>query len=103
MKPPKQRQGFTHCYCLEVYNTEGSIDSTKAKFLKLDPGLEATPCEEWLWVYQNAMYLTIIAGAMISVINAVCVTMFQMIPPLFEKCLTYREEIYLQFERICVV
>ena len=38
-----------------------------------------------------------------SVINSVCVSLFQLAPPWFEKCLTYKDEIYLQFERVCVI
>jgi hypothetical protein len=35
-----------------------------------------TPCEEWKWIFDNNMYLTIILGAMISIINAILVTIF---------------------------
>lgn len=94
-KPYKQRQGLTHCYCLSIYNEEGSIDSTVELFQELDSSVSPTPCEAWYEVYSQAMYLTIAAGAMISIINSICVAMFQYLPPLFEKCLTFREEIYL--------
>ena len=68
-----------------------------AKFKELDENVDPTPCEAWYEVYSQAIWLTIAAGAMISVINSICVFMFEIIPPLFEKCLTYREEIFLQF------
>ena len=102
-KPPKQRQGFTHCFCLPIYNTFGEVSSALEEFQKVDKTLVDNPCDEWLWIYQNAMYLTIIAGIMISMINGIAFTIFMYLPPLFEKSLTYREEIYLQFERICVI
>ena len=102
-RPPKQRQGFTHCFCLPIYNEFGSVDSAMKEFQEIDKTVEVNPCEEWLWIYQNQMYLTLIAGIMLSTINSVCVMIFQYSPPLFEKCLTYKDEIYLQFERVCVI
>ena len=64
--------------------------------LSADPLLEI-PCIEWLWVYNNAFYLTLIMGILISTVNGVCCAIFQMVPSMCEKSLTYREEIFLQF------
>lgn len=99
-KPPKQRQGFTHCYCLPIYNEggESAISASNADFQAIAANpLTEYPCEAWLWVYNNAFYLTLIMGILISVINSICVALFEMIPPMCEKSLTYREEIFLQF------
>ena len=81
-----------HCYCLDVYNTYGGdVTSTFPLFKKFDPNLEKNPCEEWKFSYEFAFYLTIISGAMIGIINAICVAIFEHVPILFEGCLTTQE------------
>jgi len=60
-------------------------------FKKVDAGLKVNPCEEWKFSYDFAFYLTIISGAMIGILNAICVALFEQIPILFEGCLTYQE------------
>lgn len=65
-KPGKQRQGWTHCYCLPIYNQYGSVESTKKTFEELDPSLDYNPCEQWYDLYSNQLYLTLFAGIMLS-------------------------------------
>ena len=43
-------------------------------------------------MYENAQYWIIITGAMIGIINSVCVVIFEQVPVYFEKCLTYADE-----------
>jgi hypothetical protein len=102
-KPGKQRQGLLHCYCLQVYQAnEGDVSSSFPEFLALDPTLEENPCEEWKWVYENNFYLIIISGAMVGLLNSICVALFENIV-IFEKCLTLDDQIKAQFSRIVMV
>jgi len=81
-----------HCYCLQVYNTNGgNVQSAFPLFKKIDPELKKNPCEEWKFSYDFAFYLTIISGAMIGLLNTICVAIFENVPVLFEGCLTYQE------------
>jgi hypothetical protein len=50
-KPPKQRQGIVHCYCLTYYNEKGSVDATFPLLKAVDPKLKESPCADWLWTY----------------------------------------------------
>ena len=34
-KPPKQRQGFMHCYCLAWYNANGTVEGSELEFEKI--------------------------------------------------------------------
>jgi hypothetical protein len=101
-KSPKQREGLLHCYCLAYLNEYGSVAATKAKFLEVDPTLEADPCGEWLPIYENSFYLTIITGALIGAINGIVCALFEVLAPL-EKCLTWPGENMSTFKRIVLV
>ena len=78
------------------------MSGVEADFLELDSSLEENPCEEWKWIYQNNFYLTIISGAMIGMLNSICVALFEHIV-MFEKCGTLMDEIKAQFSRIVMV
>jgi len=56
---------------------QSSITSTEPLFLELDKTLKANPCEEWLFAYEYNFYLVIISGAMIGILNAICVAFFE--------------------------
>ena len=91
-KPGKQRGGLFHCFCLTAYNKfGGDTSSTLAEFLEVNPGLDEDPCGDWTFVYENSMYLVIITGAMIGLLNTICVVIFEIIV-IFEKCLTFETE-----------
>jgi hypothetical protein len=90
-KPPKQRQGFMHCYCLNAYQANGTIEGVLEPLLAENPDLTENPCVEWQWVYENSFYLTIITGALVSAISAVAVMVFEILAPM-EKCISYPEE-----------
>jgi hypothetical protein len=72
-------------------------------FQKLEAGLVENPCEKWKFSYEFEVYLTIISGAMIGLLNTICVAIFENVPVLFEGCLTYQEQTMAQFERIVIV
>ena len=92
------------CFCLEVYNTNGGdVSSALPVFRKIDSNFEENPCDSWKFSYEFEFYLTIISGAMIAVLNAICVAIFEHVPVLFEGCLTYQEQTMAQFERIVIV
>lgn len=48
------------------------------------------------------MYLVIITGAMIGLINTICVVLFEIIV-IFEKCLTFETETKAQFNRMVTI
>lgn len=91
-KPPKQRLGFVHCYCLTWYNENGNVDGTY-DLLKAVKGakLKESPCADWLWTYQNSFYLVILTGALVGAINGLVVFIFENVAPL-EKSLTFAAE-----------
>lgn len=101
-KPPKQRQGIVHCYCLTWYNENGNIDGTIPILKAAGPKLTENPCEEWLWTYQNSFYLVILTGALVGVINGLVVFIFENVAPL-EKCLTFAAEDMGIFQRITMI
>ena len=68
----------------------------------VNPELDEDPCSDWKFVYDNSMYLVIITGAMIGVINGICCALFEMIV-VVEKCLTLENEIKAQFNRIVTI
>jgi hypothetical protein len=70
--------------------------------LEVNPGLDEDPCGDWKFVYENSMYLVIITGAMIGVINGICCAIFESIVVL-EKCMTLENEIKAQFNRIVTI
>jgi len=47
--------------------------------------------------------MIIVTGAVIGIINSICVAIFELAPIFFEKCLTYAEETLAQFNRIFVI
>ena len=47
--------------------------------------------------------MILITGIMIGAINGICVFIFELVPTIFEKCLTYAEETFAQFNRIFVI
>ena len=69
----------------------GNVESTFALFKEIDADLKENPCKEWKFSYDFAFYLTIISGAMIGLLNTICVAIFEAVPPIFEGCLTYQE------------
>lgn len=102
-KPGKQRQGLFHCFCLTAYQkTGGDVSATYDEFIAIKPDLDTDPCDDWKFVYENSMYLVIITGAMIGVINGICCFIFEVIV-VFEKCLTLENEIKAQFNRIATI
>jgi len=48
------------------------------------------------------MYLVIITGAMIGLLNTICVAIFEFIV-IFEKCLTIETETKAQFNRMVTI
>ena len=60
------------------------------------------PCEEWKEKYEKSFYMLIISGAMIGVINSICVAIFQNIV-VFEKLSTLELETTAQFQRIVMI
>jgi len=74
-----------------------------ASFQKFQNDLAENPCEKWQFSYEFEVYLTIISGAMIGLLNTICVAIFEQVPVLFEGCLTYQEQTMAQFERIVIV
>lgn len=104
LKTYKQRMGFLHCKCLEIYNDNGGDVSTAfALFSVHVSGLQVNPCEDWAFSYDYAFHLTIISGAMIGILNAVCVAVFELVPVMFEGCLTYQAQTRAQFSRIVII
>lgn len=81
-----------HCFCLRIYNEDGNVDAAMEQFLEYDPNTEKNFCEDWLWVFQNNMYLTILSGAMVGALNGICVALFEHIVML-EKLPTMMDEI----------
>lgn len=80
-----------HCYCLDVYNLNGgNVQPAFAQFKEVDADLVKNPCDDWKFSYDFAFYLTIISGAMIGLLNTICVAIFEQVPILFEGCLTYQ-------------
>jgi hypothetical protein len=63
---------------------------------------ETAPCTEWKFAYDNMFYLVIISGAMIGIINSICVAIFENIVFL-ERCQTYMEETVVQLQRIVFI
>ena len=104
LKSLKQRQGSLHCKCLEVYNDGGGdVSAAKPMFEEHVGPLPENPCEAWKVSYDYGAYLTIISGAMIGILNAVCVAIFEQVPILFEGCLTYQGQTKSQFHRIIII
>jgi hypothetical protein len=97
LKPPKQRAGYTHCFCLSWLQANGTVTGSEEAFREVgwsEADLEEDqepPCQEWQYMYENAFYLTIISGAMIGIINGVVCFIFEATGPL-EKNLTHEGE-----------
>jgi len=102
LKVINQRNNKFSCYCKAYNDKNGGIAGTEPLFLAIDSTLEANPCEEWKFAYDNNTYLVIISGAMISILNVICVMVFEKIV-VFEKCRTFMEETTAQFSRIVMV
>jgi len=60
-------------------------------------------CQEWSSLRTDSQLMILITGIMIGAINGICVFLFETIPTVFEKCLTYAEETLAQFNRIFVI
>lgn len=106
LKPGKRREGFLHCYCLEVMAASESEDSIELAWVNLfkdDETITENPCQKWSKDYSTSMYMIIITGAMISAINGICVALFEILVPIFEGCVTYPAESKSQFNRIVIV
>jgi hypothetical protein len=97
-----QRNNKLHCFCKNYNDANGGVEGTYELFLALDSSLEESPCEAWKFAYDYNFYLVIISGAMISVINAICVVIFEIIV-VFEKYQTFMEETIAQFRRIFMI
>ena len=102
-KIPKQRQGFGPCFCLKQYNDNGgSVAGALAAFKEERPDQTENPCDEWKERYEKSFYMLIISGAMIGIINAICVAVFENIV-VFEKLSTLEAETTAQFQRIVII
>jgi hypothetical protein len=101
-KPFNQRNNRLHCYCRHWLEENGEVASTFKEFKTVAPQLEVTPCKDWEFAYNFSFYLIIIAGAMISMINVVCVVIFELVAN-FELCRDYAELSNLQFLRIFII
>jgi hypothetical protein len=82
--------------------TGGDVSAATAEMLLVNPTLDESPCDDWKFVYENSMYLIIITGAMIGVINGICCFIFEVIVS-FEKCINLEDEIKAQFNRIATI
>ena len=88
---------------MTTYQTAGGdVSAADAELLVVNPNLDESPCEDWKFVYDNSMYLVIITGAMIGIINAICCFIFEVIV-VFEKCINLEDEIKAQFNRIATI
>lgn len=101
-KPFNQRNNRLHCYCRTWLETNGEVLSSLAEFQTVAPELVESPCKEWRFAWDFSFYLIIIAGAMIGMINVVCVVIFEMIAA-FELCRDHAELSNLQFLRIFII
>jgi hypothetical protein len=97
LKPPKQRAGYTHCFCLTWLQANGTVEGSEEAYRsagwdesQLEEDQEP-PCQDWQWKYENAFYLTIICGAMVGAINGIVCFIFEATGPL-EKNLTFEGE-----------
>jgi hypothetical protein len=60
------------------------------------------PCEEWKFAHNYSPIIITFTGIMISLINTICVALFEMMAPL-EKCLTLPTETKAIFNKIVIV
>lgn len=90
-KPIKQRQGYVHCFCLDFQTKNGTIDGSQELFLEVDDSLDTDLCAQWQGFRSDSQMMIIITGAVIGAINGICVFLFEIIPMVFEKCLTHSE------------
>lgn len=65
-----------HCFCLTYLNENGSIEGSRAEFLKIAPDFGDDPCRDWLNVYQNSFVLLLMTGLIITGVNWVVVAIF---------------------------
>jgi len=70
----------------------GDVARAMTNFTEVEPTLEVNPCIDWKWTYDNRQILIILSGALVGIINSICVALFEHIV-MFEKCLTIEEEI----------
>jgi len=91
LRVPKQRNNQLSCFCKGYYNENAySVEGTLDLFLEQDATLTESPCVEWLFAYENNLYLVAMAGIIIGLVNTVCVVIFEIIV-IFEKCKTYMD------------
>jgi hypothetical protein len=64
--------------------------------------MEENPCEEWENAHNNAPLIITFTGIMISLINTICVMLFEIMAP-WEKCLTLPVETKAIFHKIVIV
>jgi hypothetical protein len=81
---------------------EGDVSAANAELLLVNPSLDGEPCTDWKFIYENSMYLVILTGAMIGIINGICCFIFEVIVE-FEKCINLEDEIKAQFNRIATI
>lgn len=93
LKIINQRNADLHCYCKKYYDENKEIKSTLELFQEFDANFTETenPCAEWEFAYNNHLYLTVATGIIISIINSVCVAVFNIIV-VHEKSKTYMDE-----------
>lgn len=101
-KPIKQRAGFRHCWCLDYQDKQGTLTGSWEELQEQDAEV-TNLCEEWQTLRTQSQLMILITGVVIAAINGICVALFEFIPILFEKCLTYADETLAQFNRIFVI
>lgn len=63
---------------------------------------DENPCDEWEFAFKNSGVIVTFTGIIICIINAICVTLFEIMAPL-EKCLTIPTETKAIFNKIVIV
>lgn len=99
-KHPKQRQGQFACYCLDL-NNKGQIQRSSSELAPFSD-FEENPCDEWEFAHKYSSVIITFTGIMISLINGICVFLFEAMAPL-EKCLSIPTETKATFNKIVIV
>jgi hypothetical protein len=101
-KHPKQRQGYFACFCLDLYNA-GELSRGQELFQAAGaPAFDEDPCEAWEDAYSYGPLIVALTAIMISLINSLCVWLFEVLAPL-EKCQTLPDETKAIFNKIVIV
>ena len=76
------------------YKTKnGGIEGSWGELLEVEPKV-IDLCQEWSSLRTDSQLMILITGIMIGAINGICVFIFELVPTIFEKCLTYAEETF---------